>query len=70
MTRGQRLTSNYGWADAERELADGLHPEVVAARLGENVAYVLEVADERGWPVCWEGPTQDQILNAHERANA
>lgn len=45
----------YGWSDAEAALADGIHPEVVAARLGEPISYLLEVAAERGWPVTWEG---------------
>lgn len=49
------ILRDYGWADAERELADGTHPEVVAARLGEPIAYLLEVADERGWPITWDG---------------
>lgn len=45
----------YGWSDAEAALADGIHPEVVAARLGEPIDHVLEVADERGWPITWDG---------------
>lgn len=45
--------NDYGWAEAERELARGTHPEVVAARLGEHVSYVLEVADAQGWPIRW-----------------
>lgn len=45
----------YGWSEAEAALADGIHPEVVAARLGEPISYLLEVADERRWPVTWDG---------------
>ena len=57
---------DYGWLEAEAELAEGTHPEVVAARLGESIAYVLEVADEHGWPIRWKGPTPDQIVDAFE----
>ena len=49
------VTATYGWGDAERDLADGVHAEVVSARLGEPIAYLLEVADERGWPITWDG---------------
>jgi hypothetical protein len=45
----------YGWREAEIELAQGVHPEVVSARIGEPIAFVLEVADERGWPITWDG---------------
>ncbi len=45
----------YGWDEAQSDLAAGLHPEVVAARIGEPISYLLEVADERGWPVTWNG---------------
>lgn len=65
---GRRNTfRDYGWAEAERELAEGAHPEVVAARLGENIEYLREVADERGWSITWEGQTPDQIVRAAER---
>ena len=53
--RGRGARREYGWGEAEAELAQGLHPEVVAARIGEPIAYVLEVADERGWPITWDG---------------
>lgn len=59
-----RSDQNYGWAEVERDLAMGVHPEVVAARLGETIAFVLETADAQGWPICWRGPTPDQILDA------
>jgi len=49
------VAPTYGWADAERELADGVHVEIVAARIGEPIDFVLEVADERGWPITWDG---------------
>lgn len=61
---------DYGWADAQAELANGIHPAVVAARLGETEDYVREVAGERGWPITYVGVTADQILDAHERADA
>lgn len=47
----------------------GIHPEVVAARLGEPITYVLEVAEQQGWAVTYQGPTPEQILDAHERAD-
>jgi hypothetical protein len=46
---------DYGWAEAERDLADGVHPEVVAARIGEPIAFVLKTADAHGWPITWDG---------------
>lgn len=49
-----QLIRDYGWAEAERDLARGIHPEVVAARLGEPIDYVLEVADQQGWPIRWQ----------------
>lgn len=69
MKRGY-VRREYGWAEAERELSEGLHPEVVAARLGENIEYLLEVADERGWPIIWAHATQaDDIIDAFAKAN-
>lgn len=62
--RGRGARREYGWVDAETDLGEGIHPEVVAARLGEPIAYVLEVADEHGWPIRWQGPTPDQIIDA------
>jgi len=61
---------DYGWTEAEEELHEGVHPEVVAARMGEPVSYVLEVADQQGWAVTWKGPTAKQILAAFERGDA
>jgi hypothetical protein len=49
------VTQTYGWADAERDLAAGVHPEVVAARIGEPIAFILEVAGQQGWAITWEG---------------
>lgn len=43
----------YGWDEAQADLSAGVDPHVVAARIGEPIVYVLEVAEERGWPVTW-----------------
>jgi len=61
---------DYGWSQAQEELEDGIHPAVVAARLGEPESYLIEVAEQRGWAVTYEGPSPDQILDAHRRADA
>jgi hypothetical protein len=66
MKGGPRI-KDYGWADAEMDLGSGTHPEVVAARIGEPIGYLLEVADAQGWPITWRGPTPDQILDAADR---
>ena len=61
---------NYGWSEAQNDLAVGVHPAVVAARLGERVDRVLEVADERGWPVAhlaYVAVSADEILNQFSR---
>lgn len=56
MTRGRTpILRDYGWAEAERDLSTGVHPEVVAARLGEPIDMVLETADAQGWPITWNG---------------
>jgi len=68
MKRGERICLDYGWGEAERELADGIHPEVVAARLGEPITYLIEVADERGWSITWSGQTPDEIIKAAGKA--
>jgi hypothetical protein len=49
------ILRDYGWEDARLELADGCHPEVVAARLGEPIDIVLKTADEQAWPITWDG---------------
>ena len=69
MKTGERMR-DYGWREAEEELHEGVHPEVVAARLGEPVAYLLEVAEQQGWSVVWKGPTAEQVLDAYERSDA
>jgi hypothetical protein len=46
--------NGYEWSHAEQALAAGIHPEVVAARLGEPIDYLLKVADEQGWPIRWQ----------------
>lgn len=64
MKRG-RSHQNYGWADVQAELEDGVHPAVVAARLGEPEPYVLEVAEQQGWPVSYKAhplPSPDEML--------
>lgn len=58
---------NYGWDEARRELANGVHPEVVAARLGERIDYLLEVADQRGWPIRYQGASAEEVLAVHAR---
>lgn len=45
----------YGMRDAEIALADGIHPEVVAVRLGVGHDDLMVLADEHGWPVTWDG---------------
>lgn len=50
-----RNLREYGWQEAEVDLSQGVHPEVVAARIGEPIDLVLRVADEQGWPITWDG---------------
>lgn len=57
---------DYGWESARADLEAGYHPEVVAARLGEPIDFVLETADAQGWSITWSGPTAEQILDAFE----
>jgi len=64
---GRATTRDYGWGRAQEDLAAGLHPGVVAARLGDTEANVREVADQQGWRISWSGQTAQQILDAHER---
>jgi hypothetical protein len=47
------MTDSYGWPEAQVDLARGVRPSIVGERLGENAAYILEVADAQGWPVTW-----------------
>lgn len=65
--RGWRHRNGYSMADAQEELACGVHPGVVAARLGDSEANVREIAAQQGWPISWSGQTAQQILDAHER---
>ncbi len=67
---GRTHRREYGWNEAREELEEGIHPAVVAARLGEPLDCVIEQAERQGWPVVWEGPTPDQILDAHAKADA
>lgn len=63
--RGHRR--DYGWDEARVELATGTHPEVVAARLGEPIDYLLEVAGERAWPITWQHsiPNPETMLSRY-----
>lgn len=45
---------DYGWPEAEGDLATGVHPAVVAARMDESEDYVREIADQQGWPIAWD----------------
>lgn len=67
-TRGY-ARSDYGWSQAEIDLADGVHPEVVAARIGEPIDFVLKTADEQRWPIRWAHvlPTAEQTLERFNR---
>lgn len=67
---GRTHRREYGWNEAREELEEGIHPEVVAARLGEPIDYLLETAGQQAWPITWTGPTPDQILDAHAKADA
>jgi len=44
---------DYDWPHVQADLANGVHPAVVAARLGEPEEYVRDVADAQGWPIAW-----------------
>lgn len=59
---------DYGWSDASQDLEAGAHPEVVAARLGEPIDYLLKVADEQGWAIRWRhAPNPDEIIDRFAR---
>lgn len=49
---------DYGWLEARRDLEEGVHPAVVAARLGEPEEYIRDTADAQGWPIAWENDAQ------------
>lgn len=53
--RGRGHRREYGWPQVQTDLAEGVHPAVVALRLGESLDYVLEVATDRQWPIQWDG---------------
>lgn len=67
-TRGSHR-NDYSWPQAEADLADGVHPEVVAARLGEPIDHLLKVADEQRWPIRWAHvlPSPEQTLERFNR---
>jgi hypothetical protein len=60
---------DYGWAEAECDLASGIHSEVVAARLGEPIDFVLKTADEQRWPIRWAHvlPSPEAMLERYSR---
>jgi hypothetical protein len=69
MSRGP-LLRDYGLPQAKVELDDGRHPEVVAARLGESIDYLLKVADEQRWPIRWQPhplPSPEQMIERFNR---
>jgi hypothetical protein len=69
MKRSTKAES-YGWAEAQRDLENGLHPEVVAARIGEPIDCLLEVADERGWAISHRfhaTRNPDEIIDEYSR---
>lgn len=70
MRVGERFTHDYDWDDAAAELEDGVHPEVVAARIGEPIDLVLTTAARNDWPITWCGMTADQYINAYLRCDA
>jgi hypothetical protein len=55
MRRRTPRFGTYGWSEAEVDLSQGVHPEVVAARLGEPIDFVLSTADAQGWLITWDG---------------
>lgn len=64
--------SDYGWPQVEAELAGGVHPEVVAARLGEPIDFVLKTAAEQRWPIRWQPhaePSPDEVLTRLAKLN-
>lgn len=62
--------NDYGAAEAKHDLGGGVHPEVVAVRLGEPVSHVLKAAKEHEWPVLWRPhplPSPDQMIERFNR---
>ena len=68
--RGRGARRDYTMDDARADLEMGVHPDVVASRLGVLVGDLLELADAQGWPVSYKRPEPDQILDAYERIGA
>ena len=58
------ILRDYGWVDAKRELADGIHPAVVAARLGKPMPEVIETAVDGEWLIAWDGEYSPMDLHA------
>lgn len=68
MNAGRRHIRDYGWPQVERDLSDGIHPEVVAARIGLPVNDVLDTADLQGWPVTHKQlptPSPDEVIDKY-----
>lgn len=67
--RGRANLRDYAWPQAEADLALGVHPEVVAARLGESIDYLLQVAGEQKWPIRWAHvlPSPEKMLERFNR---
>ena len=65
--RGRSRLGSYHWPRAQVDLAQGIHPEVVAARMGVHVSDVLATADEQRWPVSYRGPAPDDIIDRTAR---
>lgn len=57
----------YAWPQAHRDLESGIHPEVVALRLGVHVDAVRVVADQQGWAIAWRGPDPDTVIDRYSR---
>ncbi len=60
------MAESYGWPEAQADLARGVRPSTVGERLGENAAYIVEVADAHGWPITWNAkrPVLDAVPDA------
>lgn len=60
---------SYGWAEAEADLSQGVHPGVVAARLGEPEQFVRDTAEERGWAITFvhDLPSPDEMLERYNK---
>jgi hypothetical protein len=65
--RGRGARREYHWPNAQTDLAMGVHPEVVAARMGLHISTILDTADAQGWAVSFRPVPPDQIIDAVER---